>query len=96
MKSLTEIKYTLARSKNKLLKKYNLKEIYIFGSYSTGEANEFSDIDIMVELKKPIGLKFVDLADELEKLLGIKVDLVSRGAINERLFNEISGELQIV
>jgi len=35
-----------------------------------------SDIDIMVEFSKPIGILFIDLADDLELLLKHKVDLV--------------------
>lgn len=96
MKNISEIKSILSVNKAKLLNKYGLKEIYIFGSYSTGTASELSDIDIMVELEKPIGLKFVDLANELENLLNIRVDLVSKGAVKENLLNEIMGDLQSV
>jgi len=37
---------------------------------------EESDLDILVEFNRPIGLDFVDLADELENILNLKVDLV--------------------
>ena len=61
----------------------------IFGSYSRGEQSQSSDVDIMVEFDKPIGLRFVDLAEDLESLLSTKVDLVSRKAIKPRLLRII-------
>ncbi|MDB4923139.1 nucleotidyltransferase domain-containing protein [Mucilaginibacter sp.] len=56
-----------------------VKKAYIFGSYSRDEADENSDIDILVELDHttPIGIKFFSYKDELEQILKKKVDLVS-------------------
>ncbi|WP_069658333.1 nucleotidyltransferase family protein [Arcticibacter eurypsychrophilus] len=62
-----------------------VKKAYIFGSYSRNEANENSDIDILVELDhtKPIGLKFFTYQDELEQILQKKVDLVSYDGLSK-------------
>gem|GEM_PF-1150279 len=46
------------------------------GNYARGEATENSDIDVAVELNGPMGLNFVAMADEIEDLFGIKVDVV--------------------
>ncbi len=56
-----------------------VKKAYLFGSYSRNEADENSDIDILVELdhSTPIGLQFFGYADELQNLLKKKVDVVS-------------------
>ena len=56
-----------------------VKKAYLFGSYARNEANQHSDIDILVELDhtQPIGMKFFAYQIELEKLLNSKVDLVS-------------------
>lgn len=56
-----------------------VKKAYVFGSYSRNEADESSDIDILVELDhtKPIGMKFFTYSDELQNLLKRKVDVVS-------------------
>jgi len=56
-----------------------VKKAYIFGSYSRNDADENSDIDILVELDhtKPIGLQFFTYSDELQNLLKKKVDVVS-------------------
>lgn len=56
-----------------------VKKAYIFGSYSRNEADENSDIDILVELDHttPIGMKFFSYQEELEQILNKRVDLVS-------------------
>ena len=62
-----------------------VKKAYVFGSYSRNEADENSDIDILVELDhtKPIGLKFFSYQDELEQILKKKVDLVSYEGLSQ-------------
>jgi len=57
---------------------------YLFGSEARDDANENSDIDILVELdySNPIGLGFVRMQLELENILKKKVDLVSAGALS--------------
>ncbi|UUX92995.1 nucleotidyltransferase family protein [Methanoplanus endosymbiosus] len=64
--------------------KYNIKEISIIGLYARGEQTKESDLDIMVDFKEPIGWEVVDLRDDLEKLLGIKVDLVLKSGVMQR------------
>ena len=56
---------------------------WLFGSFSKGEETKDSDINIMVSLdkSKPIGLKFFGMWNDLEELLGRKVDLVSEGTL---------------
>ena len=81
MISLDEIKLRLSEKKDELQKKYYIMSIGIFGSYIRNEATEESDIDILVEFDKSIGLEFVSLADELENILNRKVDLVSAKAV---------------
>ncbi|MEK7397012.1 MAG: nucleotidyltransferase family protein [Candidatus Poribacteria bacterium] len=58
-----------------LKSKYGVERIAIFGSFAKGNQNSKSDIDILVQLTKPIGLDFMELADYLEEILGRKVDL---------------------
>ncbi len=81
MKTLGEIKEMLAKHKEELRKLFGVKEIGIFGSYAREEQTELSDVDILVEFEREIGWEIVDLKDYLEKLLGVKVDLVSKNGI---------------
>ena len=81
MKNLDEIKKIIAVHKQELEEKFKVKSIAIFGSYVRGEQNSQSDIDIIVEFKEPVGLLFVHLADYLEEILGVKVDLLTFDAI---------------
>jgi uncharacterized protein len=85
---------TLKRVKPSLEKKYGVKDLALFGSYSrnTAVAGK-SDVDVLVVFSRPIGLAFVDLADELELLLQLKVDLVSRGGIKPKHFTVIEPDL---
>jgi len=52
---------------------------YLFGSYSRGEAEESSDIDILVDLdySQHIGFGFVQMKLDLEEQLKRSVDLIS-------------------
>ena len=56
---------------------------WLFGSFSRNEQTPDSDVDIIVLLDKsrPIGLKFFGMWNDLEELLGQKVDLVSDGTL---------------
>ena len=60
-----------------LAAEYSVKRVGLFGSYAVGTANEASDIDLLVEFQRPIGFKFMELAEYLERLLGKKVDILT-------------------
>lgn len=96
MKTFKYIKQQLTGKKSFLQAKYHIKYLAIFGSISRGDYNNESDIDILVDFSEPIGIEFIDLADELERILQNKVDLVSRNAIKPKYFFQIQNELQYV
>jgi predicted nucleotidyltransferase len=50
-------------------------------------------VDIIVEFNDKIGIKFIDLADDIENYIGLKVDLVSRNGIKKRYLDAIKSEL---
>ncbi|MBC7321187.1 nucleotidyltransferase family protein [bacterium] len=81
MKTLEEIKDIINQHREELEERFKVKSIAIFGSYSRGEQTPQSDIDILVEFKEPVGFLFIHLADFLEEILGIKVDLLTPDAI---------------
>lgn len=71
---------------------------YLFGSQSRNEANENSDIDILVELdhSNPIGLRFVTMQLDLENLLHSKVDLVSANGVSKYVVPFIERDKQLI
>ena len=93
MKSLQEIIKILQEHKSELQKKYPVYSIGIFGSYARGEQKPESDVDILVEIHPKIGLGFISLADELESLLHLKVDLVSKKGVKQHYLPLIQSEL---
>lgn len=93
MNTLNEIKNTLSSHKERLFEDYPIKSMAIFGSYSRKEQNDDSDLDIVVEFSDRIGVRFIDLADDLEKIVGFRVDLVSRKGIKEKYLKTIDSDL---
>lgn len=93
MKSLDEIKSTLEENKEYLFSAYPIESLAIFGSYATQNQHEMSDLDLLVEFNNEIGIGFIDLANELEKLIGFKVDLVSKNGIKKKYFETINADL---
>ena len=96
MKSLQDIRNTLITNKKSLFDKYGLRLLAIFGSYARNQQNDKSDVDILVEFERPIGIEFIDLAQEREKILNEKVDLVSKNGLKPKYFQSISHELSYV
>ncbi|MGB9637851.1 MAG: nucleotidyltransferase family protein [bacterium] len=96
MKTIEEIKQILAKHKEEIRQKYGVRVIGIFGSYARGEQKETSDVDILVELEKPIGLKFFELWDYIEELLGCEVDLVRQKILREEIRDDILKEIALI
>ena len=69
---------------------YGVKRIGLFGSYAKGTPTQGSDIDILVEFEKPIGLKFVEFAEYLENLLGIRVDILTPAGIESIRIDQVA------
>jgi len=86
----------LSDSKDRLFSKYGIKEMAVFGSVSREENTDESDLDILVDFNRQIGIEFIDLADELEALLNMKIDLVSKGGLKEKYFRVIEKDLSYV
>jgi hypothetical protein len=55
---------------------YAVRRMGLFGSYAKGTPAKSNDMDILVELEKPMGPKFIDFAGYLEKLLGVSIAYV--------------------
>ena len=77
-----------------LVSKYGVKKIGLFGSYAKGVQSEDSDIDIIAEFDKPIGLKFVEFTEYLEKILGKKTDVLTHAGIKGIRINRIAKDIE--
>ncbi len=71
---------------------------YLFGSYVRNEADDQSDIDILVDLDytQKIGLQFIQMKIDLEKLLNSKVDLVSSNGLSQYIRPMVDNEKQLI
>jgi predicted nucleotidyltransferase len=83
----------ILRSHQAELRRIGVKSLKLFGSVVRGEAGPESDIDILVEFSRPIGLlAFVGLKHRLAELLGRPVDLVTPAALKAPLRDGILNE----
>ncbi|MBW6483430.1 MAG: nucleotidyltransferase family protein [Vicingaceae bacterium] len=93
MRTLQEIKNILSSHKKRLFNDYPIKSMAIFGSYARKEQNDSSDLDILVEFSDRIGIRFIDLADDIENIVGFKVDLISKKGVKEKYLKSIDSDL---
>lgn len=93
MKSTQEIVSILQRAKPELARDFGITRIAVFGSYARGEQRDGSDVDVLVEVPPSIGMRFVDLAERIEALLGVRSEVISRRAIPPRHWALIEKEL---
>ena len=90
MLTIDEIKTAVS----KVGKKYGIKNAYLFGSYARGEANENSDVDIIIDRGKIDGL--IELSgfrlDLIDELNGNDVDVITLGGIRPKFFELIKND----
>jgi predicted nucleotidyltransferase len=83
----------IAQHAAELREQHAVKTLSIFGSVARDEAREDSDVDVLVEFSKPVGLfKFSRLQIYLEQLLGSKVDLATESALRDFMRPQILKE----
>jgi uncharacterized protein len=93
---LQTIQRLLAEARDDLFRRYPIRRLGIFGSVVRGDNRPGSDIDILVEFSEPVGFEIVDVAMELETLLGHKVDLISRKAVRAQMLPYVEKNLVYV
>jgi predicted nucleotidyltransferase len=77
-----------------LVSEYGVKRIGLFGSYAKGTSSETSDVDVVVEFARPIGLRFVEFAEYLESLLGKRVDVLTPAGVEGIRIARIAEEIE--
>lgn len=79
-----------------ICKRNDIKICALFGSFARGEADENSDIDLLVRFSKPKGIDWVDAALEIEDTLGKKVDLVTENSLHPLIRESVLADLQVL
>jgi predicted nucleotidyltransferase len=94
---LEHIETKLRDIKPELEHKFGVKKIGIFGSFAKKLAGEQSDIDILVEIERPMGLiRFMQIEQYLTELLGRTVDLLTFESIKPYMKDDILKEVKYV
>ncbi|MGB3077208.1 MAG: nucleotidyltransferase domain-containing protein [Chitinophagales bacterium] len=76
-----------------------VKKAWLFGSFSRGEDDYKSDIDVMIQVPKSASFSLFDITDlqyHLEKITSKKIDLVMHDAINQDLMKRIKPDLKVI
>jgi predicted nucleotidyltransferase len=94
MTTSNEIVKLIRENYNYLSTEFGVKKIGLFGSTVKGTATKESDIDILIEFNKPIGFKFVRLVEYLEKLLGEKVDVITKDGLNNIRIKKVAENIK--
>jgi uncharacterized protein len=79
-----------------ICKRNDISYCALFGSFARGEANENSDIDLLVRFSKPKGWDWINAALEIEDALGKKVDLVTENGLNKHIKDNVLKDLQVI
>ena len=75
--------------------RYQIESLRVFGSYARGEQKKESDLDLLVRFEKNAQLTlidYIDLRDELSKLLSVKIDLVDESTLKPLIGENILRE----
>jgi hypothetical protein len=83
MPTTDELKQLLLTALKNSPYKEKIGKLWLFGSYADGTATEQSDIDLILELKEPMGLSYMDLWDDFENRLGKRIDFVAPECVNK-------------
>ena len=94
---LEAVAATVKRLEPRLRSEFGVRALYIFGSVARDEANDASDLDVLVEFEQPGKFaQFMDLKFLLEDECGIRVDLVTRDALRPVLKEQVLSEARRV
>ena len=78
--------------------KPDILKAYVFGSYARGEADDKSDVDIMIELRPNhgMGLDFFGLGPELKKQLGKEVDVTTISGLSQYVIKHVMSDRKLI
>lgn len=89
----SEVIRLLKEQRKELKEHFNVASLSLFGSVPRDEASADSDVDLLVEFSKPVGLfQFIELQQRLEELLEYKVDLGTPRPLKPRIKDQVLRE----
>ena len=76
------------------LRKMGVVSLAVFGSVARDESTQYSDIDLLVDFDREVGLFYLfEIQHKLEEIIGVpKIDLIQKGAIHPALRDQILSE----
>jgi len=93
--TLTDIKNKLTTLKPELHERFGVSEIGVFGSWVRGEQKETSDIDVLVDFDRFVGLfELMELQDYLEEVFGCNVDIAPKDSLRKHIGKYILAEVE--
>jgi predicted nucleotidyltransferase len=96
MLSKGDIENKLQEIKPVLADRFHVSKIGYFGSFVTGNQTDMSDVDLIVEFSEPVGWNFFTLEKFLEQALGLRVDLVTKNALKERIKKPVLNQVKYI
>lgn len=79
-----------------ICKQNEIEYCALFGSFARGDADETSDVDILVRFTRPVGWAFYGIAEDLQSALGRNVDLATEAMLNRHIRDSVLGDLQVI
>ena len=80
-----------------LRSEFGVRSVGIFGSCARGTQTDTSDVDIIAEFERPIGLRFVDFSEHIERILGRRADILTPAGLasirNPRIADSVKRSL---
>ena len=87
-----EVLRILSAHRSELQRQYGVHSLGLFGSVARDEAGPDSDVDLLVEFDRPIGLRFFELQDYFESLLHCREDLGTPQSLKPRMRDRVLAE----
>lgn len=91
-----DIEAKLKQIKPVLTDQFHVRSIGYFGSFALDEQTDSSDLDLLVDFSQPVGWEFFTMEQFLEQSLGIKVDIVTRNALKDRIKESILNQVRYI
>jgi predicted nucleotidyltransferase len=93
MKTVEQIRAAIRQHQEVLVERYGVKVVGLFGSYARREHRKRSDLDLLVDIVRPISLlELIGAELYLSEVLGVKVDLIPKRDVREELRETIFRE----